>query len=534
MIRRSIALALLPPLGALGSQLLAWKHLRPYCWTLFFPAVFLSAWIGGRTGGMVATAASTAVVWYFFMPLEHSFGMMSLASAASMITFLGMGIAIILLLARVRSTALEGVLELVDARRTGDELEQQIRERTAELARTNESLRESEARQVAIIENLAEGVVIADLDGKLLHMNQAAVAMHDFDDVADSRGYLARFADTFEVAALDGTVSDVSAWPMSRVLRGDRLRDLPVRVRRPATGWERVFSFGGGLVPDKDGNAMLAVVSMTDATERHAAEVALRQAKTDLERNVAERTEELRLAKDRAETADRMKSEFLANMSHELRTPLNAIIGFTGTLMLKLPGPLNADQEKQLATVQSSARHLLALINDLLDVSKIEAGKIEPHFEPVVCQRVISEVVNAMRPDAERKQLDFGISMPKTELCIRTDARLVRQIVLNLLTNAVKFTDRGHVRLSLSASRDGPMAAIRIAVEDSGIGIRTEDQWRLFGRFTQLQEPSDSKRHGTGLGLHLSQRLAGLLGGRITVQSQPGRGSTFTLTLPEH
>jgi PAS domain S-box-containing protein len=226
------------------------------------------------------------------------------------------------------------------------------------------------------------------------------------------------------------------------------------------------------------------------------------------------------------------KDRFLATMSHELRTPLNAILGFTGTLLMKLPGPLNADQEKQLRTVQTSGRHLLALINDLLDLAKIEAGKVELRLEPTQYQGVLEEVLASLRPLFEGKGLDLRVSMPAGLLVVHTDRRALSQIILNLLNNALKFTERGSVSVALGACHVDGRRMVELRVQDTGIGIRPEDQAKLFNAFTQVDATSSRTREGTGLGLYLSHKLAALLGGRITLQSEYGVGSTFTLLVP--
>ena len=226
------------------------------------------------------------------------------------------------------------------------------------------------------------------------------------------------------------------------------------------------------------------------------------------------------------------KDRFLATMSHELRTPLNAIIGFTGTLLMKLPGPLNTDQEKQLGTVQGSARHLLALINDLLDLAKINAGKVELKLEPTACRGVLEEVAATLRPLAERKGLQLTVDEHAEELVAQTDRRALSQIVLNLASNAIKFTERGSVRLGLARRAAPGGQTIEISVTDSGIGIRDEDQAKLFEAFTQLDSGSRRGQEGTGLGLHLSQKLAGLMGARIEFASAPGKGSRFSVLVP--
>lgn len=233
------------------------------------------------------------------------------------------------------------------------------------------------------------------------------------------------------------------------------------------------------------------------------------------------------------ELASRTKSEFLANMSHELRTPLNAIIGFTGTLLMKLAGPLTPDQDKQLKIIQSSARHLLSLINDLLDVAKIESGKAELNPEPVICQELIAEVFDTLRPMAEQKGLSLRLHLGEGTTVLQIDRRALRQILINLVNNAIKFTERGEVLIGLAQRREADGVMTDISVRDTGTGIRAEDQAKLFQAFSQVDTTSTRRFDGTGLGLYLSQKLATLIGGNLTFQSDFGHGSTFTLTLCE-
>ncbi|HAT31088.1 MAG TPA: hybrid sensor histidine kinase/response regulator [Janthinobacterium sp.] len=230
--------------------------------------------------------------------------------------------------------------------------------------------------------------------------------------------------------------------------------------------------------------------------------------------------------------ASRMKSAFIANMSHELRTPLNAIIGFTGALLMKLPGPLTVEQDKQLNTIRSSARHLLSLINDILDVAKIEAGKVTLSLEPVQCQGLIAQVVETLRPLAQLKGLSLEVSMETETVTISSDRRALTQILINLLNNAIKFTETGNIVVRLAQRPSANATLTEISITDSGAGIKVEDQAKLFQAFSQLDSTSTRHAEGAGLGLYLCQNLANVIGATLSFQSDFGSGSTFTLTLP--
>jgi protein-histidine pros-kinase len=278
----------------------------------------------------------------------------------------------------------------------------------------------------------------------------------------------------------------------------------------------------------KDGSMFWASVLITALRDEHGELRGYAKVTRDLTER--RRYEQALLEKNRElEAAIRAKDRFLASMSHELRTPLNAIIGFTGTLLMRLPGPLTAEQEKQLRTVQTSAKHLLSLINDLLDLAKLNSGKVVLRPEPVVCQEVMRDVAEALRPAAEARGLTLEVAAPAAPVVVRSDRRAMSQVLLNLTNNALKFTDRGGVRLELDA--DGAGRPVALSVVDTGVGISREDQARLFQPFAQVGDEDLRERGGAGLGLHISQRLAELLGGAITVESEPGRGSRFTLRL---
>jgi len=282
------------------------------------------------------------------------------------------------------------------------------------------------------------------------------------------------------------------------------------------------------VVTDAKGQVVEIFSVGTDITELKKAEDEIRELNANLEQRVARRTAELAVAKDRAEAADRFKSAFLASMSHELRTPLNSIIGFTGILLQRLPGPLNPEQTKQLEMVRSSSRHLLSLINDVLDLSKIEAGQMTVLCEPFSMPASVETVVKTLAPLAQEKGLALDLRVAPSIGEITGDRRKTEQILINLGSNAIKFTSRGSVRIDCRV--DG--AEIVTSVADTGVGIKPEDMGRLFEMFQQIPQGQPRSGGGTGLGLAISRKLAEMMGGRLSAQSQWGVGSTFTLTIP--
>jgi signal transduction histidine kinase len=254
----------------------------------------------------------------------------------------------------------------------------------------------------------------------------------------------------------------------------------------------------------------------------------IQQYAANLERRVEERTADLAEAKEEAEAADRLKSTFLAIMSHELRTPLNSIIGFTSILQQGMAGSLNEEQKKQLGMVLTSARHLLVLINDVLDISKIEAGQLEIALAPFNMPGLVELVVETAVPLANKKALQLVVDIEPTVGEIKSDKRRVEQILINLLNNAIKFTDRGRVAVRCW-QEDGRLLT---QVSDTGIGIKPENLDKLFQPFSQIESGLDRQAEGTGLGLSISHKLAAMLGGEIKVESEWQQGSQFTLSLP--
>jgi protein-histidine pros-kinase len=277
---------------------------------------------------------------------------------------------------------------------------------------------------------------------------------------------------------------------------------------RRSDGFE--FPVEISLSPLETDQGLFATAAMRDVTDRVRFENGLREANAKLER------------------ASHAKNRFLANMSHELRTPLNAILGFTGTLLMEIPGALNDEQTRQLRTVQASGRHLLSLINDLLDLARIEAGKLELTIESIDCRELIEEVAEGLRPLAGDKGLELAIDAPAEPIELATDRRALSQILINLTNNAIKFTDHGSVRVELAPGAADTSGA-RFTIVDTGCGIHEDDQKSLFAAFEQVDSSGNHPYGGTGLGLYICQTLAALIGGAITFESKYGEGSSFTL-----
>jgi signal transduction histidine kinase len=237
---------------------------------------------------------------------------------------------------------------------------------------------------------------------------------------------------------------------------------------------------------------------------------------------------EAEVARRDAEEASRAKSDFLAIMSHELRTPLNAILGYEDLLDGEFAGTLNETQHQYLGRVRSAAKQLLGLIDQILSLSRIEAGKEELWLQPVDLAEHVTEIAALVEPLAAKKQLRFRLGVPPDRVVMHTDPGKLRQVLLNLLSNAVKFTDAGECELSVALDRD----EVVLTVRDTGLGIAPEDLERVFDPFTQVGSSAGRVAGGSGLGLSVSRRLTELLGGTIAVESVVGEGSTFVVRLP--
>jgi signal transduction histidine kinase len=299
-------------------------------------------------------------------------------------------------------------------------------------------------------------------------------------------------------------------WPLARAINtGKVVMDAMIEIER-SNGERRRICVNSAPVRDAQGKVDAGVAIFWDVTEQHRAE------------------QELRSARQEAESANRAKSEFLAVMSHELRTPLSAILGYEELLFDGITGPVNEGQRTQLARIKASAMHLLSLIDEVLTLSRVEAGREVAHPERVAVSAALHEAKIIVEPLALDKKLEVRVLPVPEDLEVWADPVKLRQILLNLLTNAIKFTDAGWIEIE-SRPLDGCVA---LMVRDTGIGIAPANQDRIFDAFWQVEQKSTRKVGGAGLGLSVSRRLARLMNGDLTVQSKLGEGSTFTLRLP--
>jgi PAS domain S-box-containing protein len=314
---------------------------------------------------------------------------------------------------------------------------------------------------------------------------------------------------------------------IQQALRNKKPYDIEFRILWP-NGVVRNIKGDGKIARDADGTPLRMTGTNYNITERKHAEEALRALTASLEQKVRERTAELEVARDQALKATRHKSEFLANMSHELRTPLNAVIGFSEVLLERMFGELNRKQEEYLRDIMGSGRHLLELINDILDLAKVESGRMELDLGTFDLPAVLNNIVMLIRERAQRHRIHVSLDIDHRLGPLTADERKLKQILLNLLSNAVKFTpDEGAVTLKAVLQDD----VVEISVTDTGVGIELEFQQKIFDEFVQVGDHV-GKQEGTGLGLALTKKFIELHGGRIRVQSAKGQGSTFTVTLP--
>ena len=418
--------------------------------------------------------------------------------------------------------------DITDLKRALTELEVQFnRSRVAE-----HRSRQERDRLNVMLENVSDPILVTDEASNIILMNPEADRLFVLPPDADPEATYSRMVQANDTK-FTSLISDF-------LLQMQRRRVERIDLVDPDTGKLLPAEVHSSKIVNARGEttAMVSVLhDLTQFVENQRLAGALRQLNEQLEDRIKratleleQRNRQLEWQSAELEKASRLKSEFLAAMSHELRTPLNVIIGYSSLMRERIYGELSDAQDETLQKVHATSQHLLALINDVLDLSKIEAGKMPLHLEEVDLPAIVAELSETVMPMVRKKQLVYDISFSDDVPRIFTDRTKLKQILLNLLSNAIKFTSRGSVRVrtQVTDSRN----RVQIVVADTGIGIRPEYLDVIFEDFRQLDQSHTREYGGTGLGLSITKNLLSLLGGMITVESNFGEGSTFTVELP--
>ena len=383
-------------------------------------------------------------------------------------------------------------------------------QRVAEKAR-----RETEQQLQVVMENMREGLLISDFSGKVLHWNPAALEMHGADNTEEVLSNFRTFAKMFEVSTLDGTVLLMDQWPLARVLKGEHLHDLELRVRRLDRDWERIFSYYGAVTHYGDGKGM-AFLIIKDITERKHAEEALRDAKTNLEHKVNERTAQL-LAKSKE------MEDFCYSVSHDLRAPLRAMAGYSRLLLDGYDECLDEEGRSFLTNVRSATKHMNDLIEDLLSYSKLERRKLSTTV--IRLPDFISGLLARFRGSLENVRLTVDVD----DFEINADPEGLAIALRNLVDNAIKFSKYA-AEPAIEIRSKVVNGFCILSVRDNGIGFDMRFYDKIFEIFQRLNHAEDYP--GTGIGLAMVYRAMQRMGGRVWAESQPGAGAVFYLQLP--
>jgi signal transduction histidine kinase len=416
---------------------------------------------------------------------------------------------------------------ITDLARAREEIEESYR--TLRLAQAE--VRDERHRLDLIIDSVADPILVTDQEGDIVLMNEPAERLFTAPPPTGEEGQRRVRANG---ANLTSFVSNVLTRTGEQRYRGE------IQLTDPVVGRALPVEGVAGTILSEQGELMWVVTilhDLTEAIEKGRLYEQLKQGSAELERKVQEATAELahqnellRRQHIALEQASALKSQFLANMSHEFRTPLNAILGYTHMLLNGVTGSVSEPQRKSLTRIDSNSRHLLALINDILDITRIEAGRMPLNLTTFHVPDLVREVMSELEPIIKRSNLVVAAKMKANLPTLKSDRQKVKQIVLNLLSNALKFTPQGSV--TIAATYDAKSRSLAVAVKDTGVGIPETDHNKVFEDFRQLDSSPARGYGGTGLGLSICRRLAQMLGGTIDLTSVVGRGSTFTLRLP--
>ena len=418
--------------------------------------------------------------------------------------------------------------DVTDLRRAAEELEHQVkRGRQAEMQATKER-----DRLNLILTNVADPILVTDDRAKILLMNEKAERLFDVGGTTDTYDYRVK------QAAL-GNDTKFSAFVGEFALSPERDRHERITLVRPEDGALLPVEVVSGKINNDRGEAVAIVSVLHDLTKQVENERLYREVKAfsdELEARVRAATKDLEAQNERLkwqsqelEKANKLKSDFLASMSHELRTPINAIMGHASLTIDQIHGPLNDRQRDALRRIRAAAQDLLTLINDLLDLARIEAGKMPVTYERVDPRIIIAEVHQQVEPMLQKRGLAFSSSVSEECREIETDRQKFKQILLNLISNAIKFTPRGGITVAVCIENGDDL---RVDVTDTGIGIKGSDLDMIWEDFRQVDQSMTREVGGTGLGLSIVRKLLERLGGRASVVSTYGAGTTFTLVFP--
>jgi len=631
---RPLALSVLITVAAFALQLALWKHVDPFAWLMFYPSVILAALYASIQGGLVATALSTLLALYAFIPPRFSWEIENPTHLIVGFCVAGTGIVIVLLIGRLRqasgrlavqeseirfSRAIEeapfpimihaddgsvvtlsrtwteitgyalqdiptisdwtekaygeknqevrsyistlydlthrkaegeyhvhcrdgseriwdfgsvGLGKMPDGRRMAISVAMDVTERK----RAEEEIAEAKTKLEAALASMSDAVFISDTGGRFIQFNDAFAKFHKFPSTEECGKSLDDYPEFLEVYSSSGELLPLEQWAVPRALRGETAVNAEFTLRRRDTGETWIGSYNFAPIRDKDKGIVGSVVTARDITESRNAENEIRKLNATLESRVRERTEALETsnralfaAKNVAEAANIAKSAFLANMSHEIRTPMNGIVGMANILRREGVTP---QQAKRLDTIDSSAKHLLGIIDNILDLSKIEAGKFFLEKEPVTVSSLLTNVGSILSERVKGKGLHLLIETEHLPHNLVGDPTRLQQALLNYATNAVKFTEKGTVTLRVRKQDEtADSVRVRFEVQDTGIGITPEAMSRLFSAFEQADNSMTRKYGGTGLGLAITRRLAEMMGGEAGADSTPGVGSTFWFTV---
>jgi PAS domain S-box-containing protein len=415
--------------------------------------------------------------------------------------------------------------DVTDLRRAGHELERQVlRVRQAEVKAAGER-----DRLNLILENVADPILVTDNGSKIILMNEQAERLFELSGEASSRR---------QQLAVRGNDTNFTTFVSDFLLATERSKQARMALTDPRTGAMLPVEVVAGKIMNERGEPIAVVSALHDLRQQVENErlyEELKRLNLDLEDRIRaatshleEQNAQLLWQAHEVEKANRLKSEFLASMSHELRTPINAIIGYAALLLEGMFGQLSEQQREPLDRSRAAADHLRALIDDILDLAKIEAGKMQFTLEKLALADVISEASQQMEPMIRRKSLSYTVDISPESPSIVSDRTKLKQVLLNLLSNAMKFTNKGGVSIVVRPHAMG----VRIDINDTGIGIKPEHLSVIWEDFRQVDQSRTREYGGTGLGLSITRKLVERLGGTIAVESIVAVGTSFTIMLP--